>query len=407
MSNSTQSSPSGEMRVSPLMRAMVVAIAFALFQVVTSLLVGGTEPLAARALALGLNAAANFIEGLVSGFGWLVRLLAGLFLVTPIDHAPSVILERPGALSAPSIVEQAVVATASTLLLPWLDPPAVFWRWMQSASGVGRQLRFVIILVAWSAWLIAAALVYLFLGSLVGEIMAVSLGQSSEPWSGFERAALWVLALLVVIMIATIAFALTNRRGERSARLMQGLGLSVIFAAAFALQHTLTVACIAYGFLDPGPTARKLLADQLTSFMQTPIWFATEMVGLSIGFALFLSPLVFGLLALDAGAARSGRRSIVTTIALVLAVAALVATALLLVAVLTGGLLYGSSDRIGPSFVTRVVALVLGFAAAAWIVRQRTAVARPQAEWPDIKPVYTPLPDAVADAVADNAERQG
>lgn len=391
-------------RVTPILRALVVVVTLAV--ATGALAIFDTDRTVSRLTLLDvvLEAISNSIMGLASGLGLVARTLIGVLFVAPIEHSADVILARPDALSVQSLIRQAIAATLMTVILPWIDPPRLFWRWAASGSVAAQRLKLALVLLAWAAWLLAAALGCTLIGYAVVASATIVIGTSAEPWSELERAALGFLIVLVVGLATVIGFVFKGPR-ERRIRLWRSVGFAVAYGGGFFLLNVISVVSTALQIIAPNSPGAELVLPYVKEFLDTPFWYFIDALGIWLLVSLLVLPLAFGILTLDDDAVAKGKRSIASSIGLVLALILLGIAWGGIMFVIAGSLFLAPGSGSQADIIGKVCGGGIGLAAAIWLIRRRR-LSQPTAAWPAKKPVYAALPDAVADAVNDAAKRQ-
>lgn len=333
-----------------------------------------------------------------SGLSLPLRAAIGLFGAAPMSFLADIVQSRPEAFSPTNIGSNIIGAGAMAIILPWLDPPQRFWTW---ARGAGQhRVRLGMIYAAWALWLLAASIACSFVGYEIGALFA---GQ--HPFSDFEALGVGIGVAAIAAGIWLVVLTLKQGTGAYRMQLLRSAIFAGIGVAVLQLILMVVLIATARGIISVNGPAASTVAEMIRDWETGP-WSA---FGFAVVSALIVwlaaLPVVYGLVARDAHVMAKGRRSKLTSAAILVSTIVPGMSAGSLLAVVTGSLLFGTGGHGEGRMIGVVVGAVAGLAGAIWLIRRRPLV-RPAVSWPEPAVTSVSMPAAVADAVRDSAARQ-
>lgn len=387
--------------VTPRLRTLVYTVAMAIFVIAFTVTDSRTDISRFGILDVVTAVGSDLLVGLASGFGLPLRAAIGLLGAVPMSFLADVVLGRPDAFSATNIGTNVMSAGVMTLILPWLDPPRRLWSWASRGTSGGQRFRLGLLYAAWGLWLFAATLACAFLGYVVAELLA-----------GPDRiASLELLGLALMVMgVGGVIWLLAGvvKRGWRANR-EQLVRSAVIAGCGVGVMQSILLTVIvttARGIITPDGAAAPLIAEMVQDWKSEP-WSSLGFIIVS-GFVVTLAalPFVYACVVQDARALAKGRRSMLVSASILASLTVLSASIGSLLAVVTGSLVFGTGGHGQGHVLGSIVGAGIGIGAALWLIRRRPLF-QPTTTWPERAPGSVPVPDAVADAVRESANRRG
>lgn len=381
------------------LRTLVYTLAMAIFVIAFTVTDSRTDISRFGILDVVTAVGSDLLVGLASGFGLPLRAAIGLLGAVPMSFLADVVLGRPDAFSATNIGTNVMSAGVMTLILPWLDPPRRLWSWASRGTGSDQRFRLGLLYAAWGHWLFAATLVCAFLGYFVAELLA-----GSDGIAGFERLGFALMVMGVGGVIWLLAGLVKG--GWRANR--EHLVRSVVIAGSGVgvMQSILLIVVVttARGIITPDGAAAPLIAELAQDWKSEP-WSSLGLVVIAgVVVSLAILPFVYACVVQDARAMVKGRRSMLVSAAILVSLTVLCMAIGGVLAVLTASLVFGTG---GHGYgLGLIVGAIIGIGAALWLIRRRPLL-QPTTTWPERARGSVPVPDAVADAVRESANRRG
>lgn len=383
------------------LRTLVYTVAMATFVIGLTVTDSRTDISRFGILDVVTAVGSDLLVGLASGYGLPLRAAIGLLGAVPMNFLADVMLGRPDAFSATTIGTNVMGTGVMTFILPWLDPPRRLWSWASRGISGGQRFRLGLLYAAWGLWLFAATLACAFLGYVVAELLAGADRIASLELLGFALmvmgvgGVIWLLAGLV-------------KRGWRANR-EQLVQSAVIAGCGVGVMQSILLTVIvttARGIIAPDGAAAPLIAEMVQDWKSEP-WSSLGFIIVS-GLVVTLAalPFVYACVVQDARALAKGRRSMLVSASILASLTVISASIGSLLAVVTGSLVFGTGGHGQGHVLGSIVGAGIGIGAALWLIRRRPLV-QPTTTWPERAPGSVPVPDAVADAVRESANRRG
>ena len=387
--------------VSPIsvrLRAFIYTIAMTVFAIGVTIADSRTDISRLGVLDVVVGIGTDLIVGFASGLGLPLRAALGFLGAVPLSFLADVVLGRPDVLSASTVGTNVASAGVMALILPWLDPPRRLWAW---ASSGRQRIGLGLLCVVWGLWLVVATLGLALVGYTLTEQF-----DGANRLSGFELLGFGLIVMGVGGAIWLLAGRVKGGWRANRERLIRSAVISGSGVGILQLTLLTIIVTTARGITTPDGAAAPLIAELVQDWKAEP-WSSLGFVivaGLIISLAAL--PIVYACVALDARAMAKGRRSMWVSAAILVSLTVLCMGIGGFLAVLIGSLVFGTGGHGQGYRLGLILGAVTGLGAALSLIRRRPLV-QPTTTWPERAPDSVPVPEAVADAVRESANRRG